>query len=97
MALALVRPVGAFRPQKHRRSRMGNMSMLVLPCPEDQSRLLGKMIVLTVLELLWRYMIVGRNDAELLESVGWSKQQSTRPLGTRGNCSDVTLCLSLCR
>jgi hypothetical protein len=40
MALALVRPVSTFRPQKHRRSRMGNMSMLVLPRPEDQSRVL---------------------------------------------------------
>jgi hypothetical protein len=82
MALALVRPVGTFRPQKHCRSRMGNMSMLSLPCPEDQSRLLEKMVVLTVLEPLWRYMLIGRNDAELLESVGWSKQQSTRLLGT---------------
>jgi hypothetical protein len=51
MALALVRPASTFRPQKHRRSRMGNLSMLVLPRPEDQSRVLEKMIVLTVLEV----------------------------------------------
>jgi hypothetical protein len=61
---------------------MGNMSMLVLPCPEDQSRLLEKLIVLTVLGPLRRYTLIGRFDAELLESIGWSKQQSTRPLGT---------------
>ena len=82
MALALVGPVRTLRPQKHRRSRTGNMSVLVLPCPEDQSRLLEKMIVLRVLEPLWRYMLIGRNDAQLLESIGWSKQQSTRPMGT---------------
>jgi hypothetical protein len=82
MALALVRPVSTFRTQRHCRSRMGNMSMLVPPFPEDQSRPLEKMTVLTVLEPLWRYMLIGRNDADLLESVGWSKEQSTRPLGT---------------
>jgi hypothetical protein len=49
---------------------MGNTSMLTLPCPEDQSRLLEKNIVLIVLELLWRYMLIERNGAELLESVG---------------------------
>ena len=52
MVLALARPVSTFRPQKHRRSRMGNMSMPVLRCLEDQSKLIEKVIVLIVLELL---------------------------------------------
>jgi hypothetical protein len=59
------------------------MSMLVLRHPEGQSWLLEKVIVLTVLELLRRYMLIGRNNGELLESVDWTKQQSTCPLGTK--------------
>lgn len=58
MALALVRPVSTFRPQKRHTSRMANMSMLMLRCPEDQSRLRGEVIVLTVLELLWRDILI---------------------------------------
>jgi hypothetical protein len=81
MALALARSASTFRTQKHLRSRMWNLSLLMLQFLKGQSRLLGTVIVLTVLEPLWRYVLIGRNDGELLKSIGWSKQQSTRPLG----------------
>lgn len=51
------------------------MSMLVLRRLEGQSRLLEEVIVLTVLKLPRRYMLIGRNDGELLESVDWTKRQ----------------------
>jgi hypothetical protein len=43
------------------------MSMLVLRRLEDQSRLLEKVVVLTALELLWKQVLVGMDDGELLE------------------------------
>jgi hypothetical protein len=83
MSLALVGPVSTFRSRKRRTSRMADMSMLVLRRLEGQSRLLEEVIVLTVLELPRRYMLIRRNDGELLESVDWTKQRSTCLLGTK--------------
>ena len=77
MSLARVGPVSTFRSQKRRTSEMANMSMLVLRRLEGQSWLAEEVIVLTVLELPRRYMLIGRNDGELLESVDWTKKQST--------------------